>query len=89
MERFFGGIKDLAGKPDALFVIDPNREKNAVKEARVSGIPVVALIDSNSDPDMVQYPIPANDDARKSIEYIVTAVLEGFAAGKASRNSKK
>lgn len=89
LERFFGGIKDLTGKPDALFVIDPNREKNAVKEARVSGIPVIALIDSNSNPDLIQYPIPANDDARKSIEFIVTAVLEGYAAGKASRTSKK
>lgn len=82
LNRFFGGIKQLQGKPDCLFVIDSRREKNAVKEANSIGVPVIALIDSNSDPDLVDIPIPANDDAVKSIQLIVEAVVAGYTAGK-------
>jgi len=82
LNRFFGGIKDLKGKPDCIFVIDPKREKNAVKEANIMGVPVIAMIDSNADPDLVDLPIPANDDAIKSIEMVVTAVVAGYEAGK-------
>jgi len=75
------GIKELAGLPDALFVIDPNKEEIAVREARKLGIPVVAIVDTNCDPDLVDHVIPGNDDALRAIRLfaakIAEAVLEG------------
>jgi small subunit ribosomal protein S2 len=85
LERFFGGIRELKGKPDALFIIDPSREKVAVLEAARNNVPMIALIDSNTNPEMIDIPVPANDDAVKSIHYIVTAVIAGYAAGKKSK----
>lgn len=85
LERFFGGIRELKGKPDALFIIDPSREKVAVLEASRNNIPMIALIDSNTNPDLIDVPVPANDDAVKSIQYIVNAIVEGYAAGKKSK----
>ncbi len=85
LERFFGGIRELKGKPDALFVVDPSREKVAVLEASRNNIPVIALIDSNTNPDKVDIEIPANDDAVKSIQYIVNAVVGGYMAGKKAK----
>ena len=84
LERFFGGISQLKKLPDALFIIDVSREKTAVKEAFETGIPVVALVDSNSDPDRITHVIPANDDAARSIEYVVRAVANAYGAGKGS-----
>ena len=84
LERLFGGLVDLKSSPDILFIVDVNREKAAVKEAKTRGIPIYALIDSNSNPDHVNYPIPGNDDAVRSIELIVSvftdAVKEGMDA---------
>ncbi len=78
-----GGIVGLQGKPAALFVVDTRREKTAIKEAKIVGIPVVALVDTNSNPDEVDYAIPGNDDALRSISIIVKtladAVEEGYA----------
>ena len=85
LERFFGGIRELKGKPDALFIIDPSREKVAVLEASRNNIPMLALIDSNTNPDLIDIPVPANDDAVKSIQYIVNAIVEGYTAGKKSK----
>jgi small subunit ribosomal protein S2 len=68
LDTDLGGIKDMGNLPNLLFVIDTNKEANAIKEARRLGIPVVAVIDTNSDPDMVDYPIPGNDDASRAIE---------------------
>lgn len=85
LERFFGGIRELKGKPDALFIIDPSREKVAVLEASRNNIPMIALIDSNTNPDLIDVPVPANDDAVKSIQYIVNAIVEGYTAGKKSK----
>lgn len=85
LERFFNGIKALKQRPDALFVIDPSREKNAVKEAESTGVPIIGLVDSNTDPRALTVAIPANDDAATSIEFIVKAVAEGYKAGKAAR----
>lgn len=82
LERFFGGLRELKNKPDAIFVIDVMHEKNAVKEALSANIPVIALIDSNSNPEGIAYPIPANDDAVSSIQLIVQAVLAGYKAGR-------
>jgi small subunit ribosomal protein S2 len=84
LERALGGIKDMGGLPDMLLVIDTNKEAIAVAEARVLGIPVVAVVDSNSDPDSVTYPIPGNDDASRAInlycDLVVGAVLDGLQA---------
>ena len=84
LELSLGGIKDMGGLPDILFVIDTNREAIAIQEANKLGIPVVAVIDSNSDPDGVTYPIPGNDDALRAIELycdlISGAVIGGIEA---------
>jgi len=82
LERALGGIKDMGGLPDILFVIDTNKEAIAVAEAVKLGIPIAAVIDSNSDPDPVTYPIPGNDDALRAInlycQLVSSAVLDGI-----------
>jgi small subunit ribosomal protein S2 len=84
LERALGGIKEMGGLPDILFIIDTNKEKIAVQEARKLNIPVVAVLDSNSDPDGVTYPIPGNDDAIRAIalycDLVAGAVLDGISA---------
>ena len=73
----YGGIKDLSGKPGAVIVLDPIVDKNAVAEARTLGIPVVAIVDSNANPDVADYPIPGNDDALKALQlYLSLFVAE-------------
>ena len=88
LERALGGIKDMGGLPDILFVIDTNKEKLAVQEANKLGIPVVAVLDSNSDPAGVTFPIPGNDDALRAIslycDLAAAAVLDGISAEMAS-----
>ena len=83
LERALGGIKDMGGTPDLMFVIDTNKEKNAVDEARRLKIPVVAILDTNCDPDIVDHPIPGNDDASRAIslycDLIAKAALDGIA----------
>ena len=76
LEASLGGIKDMGGLPDALFVIDTNKEHIAIKEANVLKIPVIAVIDSNSNPDGVDFPIPGNDDARRSIDLYCSLIKE-------------
>lgn len=68
LERALGGIKDMGGVPDMIFVIDTNKEQLAIKEAQRLGIPVAAIVDSNSDPDGITFPVPANDDAGRAIQ---------------------
>ena len=84
LERALGGIKDMGGLPDILFIIDTNKEKLAVEEANKLGIPVIAILDSNSDPAGVTFPIPGNDDAIRAItlycDLIAGAVLDGISA---------
>jgi small subunit ribosomal protein S2 len=84
LERALGGIKDMGGVPDILFVIDTNKESIAVKEAIKLGLPVIAVVDSNSDPRGIRYPIPGNDDASRAInlylDLAVAAVLDGIQA---------
>ena len=81
LEKFIGGIKNMSTLPAALFVVDPKKEKIAVAEARKLGIPVVAIVDTNCDPDEVDYVIPGNDDAIRAVKLIAgamsSAVLEG------------
>jgi small subunit ribosomal protein S2 len=83
LERALGGIKDMGGTPDVLFVVDTNKEAIAVQEARKLKIPVVAILDSNCDPDVVDHPIPGNDDAARAIELycdlIARAAIDGIA----------
>ncbi len=74
------GVENMRGKPDVLFVSDIVRDNIAVLEARKLGIPVVGIVDSNADPDQVDYPIPANDDAIKSLEYILSLAKEAIKA---------
>jgi small subunit ribosomal protein S2 len=81
LERSLGGIKEMGGTPDMLFIIDTNKEAIAVQEARKRGIPIVAVLDSNSDPDGIDFPIPGNDDALRAIKLFASkisdAVIEG------------
>jgi small subunit ribosomal protein S2 len=82
LQRVLGGIRNMGGLPDLMFVIDTNKEAIAVKEARKLGIPVVAIIDTNCDPQEVDFPIPGNDDAARAIQLycnlIADAVLDGM-----------
>ncbi|MFA6098289.1 MAG: 30S ribosomal protein S2 [Patescibacteria group bacterium] len=76
LEKLIGGIQDMEKLPAALFIIDIKREKTALREAKKKNIPVIAIIDTNNNPDLVEYPIPANDDAAKSIDYILNFLTE-------------
>ena len=82
LDRFFGGISELKKIPDILFVVDTAKEDVSVQEAVLRGVKVVGLIDTNCDPELVDYPIPANDDAVRSIKYIVGRVADAYAEGK-------
>ena len=88
LDKALGGIKDMGGKPDLMFVIDTNKEGIAIKEARRLGIPVVAILDSNCDPEAADMPIPGNDDATRAIQLycdlIADAVLDGMTQAQAS-----
>ena len=93
LNKALGGIKDMNGRPDLLFIIDTNREVLAVKEAVKMGIPIIGVLDSNSDPDGIDYPIPGNDDAMRSIEYYCTiisdTIIESRKNIKSDLNEKK
>lgn len=93
LEKNLGGIKDMRKLPGAIFIIDPNNEKIAVKEANTLGIPIVAITDTNCDPDGIEYVVPGNDDALKSIrlftEYFAQAVSEGSGNIKKASTSDK
>lgn len=82
LERSIGGIKDMGGLPDALFVVDVDHERIAITEANKLGIPVIGVVDTNSDPDGVDYVIPGNDDAIRAIKLYVSAVADACVAGK-------
>ncbi|NMB91916.1 30S ribosomal protein S2 [candidate division WWE3 bacterium] len=94
LQTSYGGIVSLKKSPEVLFVIDPRREKTAVKEARRAGVPVVGIVDTNADPTEVNYSIPANDDAIKSVALLVkaisSAVEEGYKEwGKAKKEKEE
>lgn len=82
LERGYGGLIQLNKLPDALFVVDIKKEKNAVAEARRESIPIIAIADTNVDPQLVDYPIPANDDSLSSVEYIVNKIIETYSSTK-------
>jgi small subunit ribosomal protein S2 len=91
LERDLGGIKDMGNLPNLLFVIDTNKEANAIKEAQRLGIPVIAIIDTNSDPDVVDFPIPGNDDASRALELycslIAKAAIDGISRSSTARGA--
>ncbi len=82
LELSLGGIRDMGGIPDIMFVIDANKEDLAIKEANVLGIPVVAVLDTNVDPNGIAFPIPGNDDAARAIKLYCDAVAEAARSGK-------
>lgn len=88
LTRIFGGIKHMDGLPGAVFIVDVPNEMIAVAEARKLNIPVIAIVDSNADPDLVDYRIPANDDAIKAVRVITTAIAEAAAEGAKLHASK-
>ena len=84
LELSIGGIKDMGGLPDALFVVDVDHERIAITEANKLGIPVVGIVDSNSNPDGVDFVIPGNDDAIRAVKLYVTAVADAICAGRSA-----
>ncbi len=82
LERSIGGIKDMAGLPDALFIIDVDHERIAIQEANKLGIPVIGVVDTNSNPDGVDYVIPGNDDALRAVKLYATAMADAILTGR-------
>lgn len=81
LELLYGGIEGLNSRPEALYIVDTHKEEGAVREAKRMGIPIIGIVDTNSNPEIIDYPIPANDDAVKSIQlitgYLADAIIEG------------
>lgn len=82
LEKFMGGIKDMPEMPGAMFIVDPRKEKIAVAEAKKLGIPVVAIVDTNCDPDEIDYVIPGNDDAIRAVKLIAGAMADAVIEGR-------
>lgn len=78
LERFLGGIKDMKGLPDALFIVDPRKERIAVAEARKLHIPIIGIVDTNCDPDEIDYVIPANDDAIRAVKLLTARMADAI-----------
>ena len=81
LEKYLGGIKDMNKLPAAMFVVDPRKEKIAVAEAHKLGIPVIAIVDTNCDPDEIDYVIPGNDDAIRAVKLICSAMANAIIEG--------
>src|SRR3990170_4864662 len=88
MEKVLGGIRDLRQVPEALFIVDPSREEIAVLEARRLGIPIVAIVDTNCDPDLIDHVIPGNDDAIRAIKLFLSKIADAILEGKAAYAEK-
>ena len=89
LEKSLGGIRDMGGLPDIMFVVDTNKEELAIKEANVLGIPVVAILDSNSDPSGIAFPVPGNDDASRAIRLYCDAVAEAVNNGRTGERQSR
>lgn len=87
LERKLGGMQDMAQLPSALFVIDPKREHLAIHEANRLGIPVIAMVDTNCDPDSIDFPVPANDDAIRSIRLVTAGIADAAVNGRTELES--
>jgi small subunit ribosomal protein S2 len=82
LNRLLGGVKEMTRIPGASFIIDPTKERNAVNEARKVGVPIVAIVDTNSDPDEIDYPIPGNDDAIRAVALFCTVMADAVVRGR-------
>ena len=89
LEKSLGGIRDMGGLPDVMFVIDTNKEELAIKEANVLGIPVVAILDSNSNPEGIAFPVPGNDDASRAIRLYADAIADAATSGKSGNAQRQ
>ena len=89
LEKYLGGVKEMRRLPSALFVIDPRKERNAIAEARKLHIPIVAIVDTNCDPDEVDYPIPGNDDAIRAIRLISATMANAVQEGKQGADAEE
>lgn len=89
MEKFFGGLAVYDEQPEVMIIVDTRREKVAIDEARSSHIPVVGIVDSNADPSMVDYVVPGNDDAVKSVAYLVNKLADAIIAGRTAKKEKE
>jgi small subunit ribosomal protein S2 len=87
LERFLGGIKDMPRLPDALFIVDPRKERIAVLEARKLKIPIIAVIDTNCDPDEIDYAIPGNDDAIRAVKLMAGKIADAIVEGRTETES--
>jgi len=81
LNKNMGGFKEMVGLPDAIYIVDPAKERIAIAEARKMGIPVIAIVDTNCNPDEVDYPIPANDDAIRAIKLITGKIASAVISG--------
>jgi len=79
LEKLYAGLESTTARPDMMIIVDPKKEKNALKEAKAYKIPVVALVDTNADPSEVDYPVVANDDTSQVVEYIMKQILDSYA----------
>jgi len=82
LEKYLGGVKEMKKLPAALFIVDPRKERNAIAEAHKLGIPIVAIVDTNCDPDEIDYVIPGNDDAIRAIRLIAAAMASAAIEGR-------
>jgi small subunit ribosomal protein S2 len=87
LNKVLGGFKEMTQLPDALFIVDPVKEKIAIAEARRMGIPIASMVDTNSNPDEIDYPIPANDDAMRTIKLVCSKAAEAILEGKAGEEA--
>ena len=83
LEKYLGGVKEMKKLPGALFIVDTRKERNAIAEARKLGIPIVAIVDTNCDPDEIDYVIPGNDDAIRAIKLISSVMANAMPGGQA------
>ena len=88
LEKFLGGIEDMPRIPDVMYVVDPHKEQIAVKEAKKLGIPVVAMVDTNADPDDIDVIIPANDDAIRAVKLITAKLADAVIEGRQGEDSE-
>lgn len=87
LEKYLKGITNMKAIPDAIFLIDPRREENAVLEARKLGVPVIAIVDTNCDPEVIDFPIPGNDDAIRAIKLVAGLMADAFIEGRQGEDS--
>ncbi len=88
LEKYLGGVKEMNKLPSALFIVDPRKERNAIAEARKLGIPIVAIVDTNCDPDEIDYVIPGNDDAIRAIRLIASTMANAIQEGRQGEDAE-